>query len=32
MTAQVWADALDGLELTDCLDAVRIYYRHSKRG
>lgn len=30
MTAQVWADALDGLELGDCLDAVRIYYRHSK--
>lgn len=30
MTARVWADALDGLELTDCLDAVRIYYRQTK--
>lgn len=29
-TARIWADALQGLELTDCLDAVRIYYRHSK--
>jgi hypothetical protein len=29
-TARVWADALDGLELSDCLDAVRIYYRQTK--
>lgn len=29
-TARVWADALDGLELGDCLDAVRIYYRQTK--
>lgn len=29
-TARVWADALDGLDVGDCLDAVRIYYRHSK--
>jgi hypothetical protein len=29
-TARVWADALSGLELDDCLDAVRIYFKHSR--
>jgi hypothetical protein len=29
-TARVWADALDGLDLSDCLDAVRVYYRQTK--
>lgn len=30
-TARVWADALDGLELSDCLDAVRLHYRKSRQ-
>ena len=29
-TVRVWADALDGLELGDCLDAVRLHYRRSR--
>lgn len=31
MTAKAWADALDGLELGDCLDAVRLHYRRSRQ-
>lgn len=30
-TTRVWADALDGLELRDCLDAVRAHYRHTRQ-
>ena len=29
-TAKAWADALDSLELGDCLDAVRNYFRRSR--
>lgn len=30
-TSRVWADALTGLNLADCLDAVRVYYRRSRQ-
>lgn len=29
-TATVWSDALTGLEVGDCLDAVRLHFRRSK--
>jgi len=30
VTARAWADALDGLELDDCLDAVKVHFRRSR--
>lgn len=30
MTARAWADALDGLDLGDCLDAVKLHFSRTK--